>query len=146
MFRTALFSFLGFPGWGPVHLVVPDRGGPAATAALLERARRQAAEAGGPSSALLTHLLRQEHRADPLLAPQTCGQADYRYLVVHRLGGRWPLRITAWRSCGDPPAWERRCGPMELDRFIERFLPQRVGRGRTGGMTPSEKAGPAVRR
>lgn len=123
MFRSAVFSFLGFPGWGPVHLVVPQQGAPAATAAMLERARRQAAAAGAPASALLTHLLRQEQRADPLVAPQACELADYRYLVVHRLGGRWALRITAWRRCGEPPTWERRCGPMDLDRFIDRFRP-----------------------
>jgi hypothetical protein len=123
MLRSAVFSFLGFPGWGPVHLVVPQQGAPAATAALLERARRQATAAGAPASALLTHLLRQERRADPLVAPQSCELADYRYLVVHRLGGRWALRITAWRRCGEPPTWERRWGPMDLDRFIERFRP-----------------------
>ncbi|MCP9848753.1 hypothetical protein [Cyanobium sp. Morenito 9A2] len=125
MFSSAVYSFLGFPGWGPVHLVVPHQGSPAGTAMRLERASRRAQEAGFPAAALLSELLRDEHRADPLVAPQACHQADYRYLVVHRQGARWPLRITAWRCCGDPPAWQRRWGPMELERFIARFQLQR---------------------
>lgn len=125
LFSSAVYSFLGFPGWGPVHLVVPHQGSPSGTAARLERARRTAVEAGSPPSALLSQLLREETRADPLSRPQSCRQADYRYLVVHRQGGRWPLRITAWRCCGDPPAWRRCCGPMELERFIARFQPVR---------------------
>lgn len=125
MFSSAVYSFLGFPGWGPVHLVVPHQGSPVGTAARLGRAWRGALEAGSPPTALLSQLLRQEQRADPLSSPQLCRQAEFRYLVVHRQGARWPIRITAWQCCGHPPAWRRCCAPMELQRFIERFDPKR---------------------
>jgi hypothetical protein len=53
-------------------------------------------------------------------AGPAAAQAAYRYLI--RLRGRG-ISVCCWRRYGAGIGWQRRCGPMHLGRFLERFGP-----------------------
>ncbi|WP_259724762.1 hypothetical protein [Synechococcus sp. CS-1332] len=124
---SALLSCLGFPGWGGVHLILPNRGDPPALARRLHGCAPTM-----PAGHLLPALLRRHRDLEPLdpghwpwarEAPMAWPQAwGHRYLLVCRWGAASPLRISAWqrqRGVGD---WIRLCEPVPLPCFRERFL------------------------
>lgn len=126
----AVVTFLGFPGWGALHVVLRSGTAPAALALRLEPLR-PLIEAG-PASALLPAFLRRHERLQPLpgapealAGPQeeTEGWISHRYLIVYRCGAAAPLRITAWR-CLIGRRIVRICGPLPLPAFLECFTTQ----------------------
>jgi hypothetical protein len=127
MATRAVFSFLGFPGWGALHLHLPHAGYPAAAALRLEtasldgEAERPGAEGGG--GALLTGFLRRYGEGEPVPSPDHCLGCLYRYRIVFKASGRWPLRISMWSRSEDEPTWSEQCGPMPLEDFVNRFHP-----------------------
>lgn len=123
MSSRAVFSFLGFPGWGPLHLVLYQEGSPAGAALLLSAADQLIAENDQGAGGLLGGVLRSRWMGDPVPSPEWCDDCTYRYLIVFRSDGRWPLRISAWRRSSHDDGWRRRCGPMPLGAFIRRFHP-----------------------
>jgi hypothetical protein len=121
----AVYSFLGFPGWGPVHLYLPHQGDPAGAALRLGAALEACQADGNGPGGLVAGFLRCHLQAEPLGSPEFRRDCRYRYLIVYRPQGRWPLRITAWRHPIAEQGWRRRCGPIELDGFLRRFHPCR---------------------
>ena len=95
----ALVSFLGVPGWGPLHLELAASADPPGLARRLRRARASAGLAGSPA-VLLAAFLRQERDLQPLLRPWGYLPAGGRFRS-HRFricaGGEiLSLRVTAW--------------------------------------------------
>lgn len=121
---ACVVSFSGFPDAAECHLALPDGGYPAAVASGFIAARR---EAGRPAAFLKA--FSATHHGARLLAPEPdcsdpCREgAAYHYRV--RLVGRrkTPLLVDCWRRYPGGLGWQRRCGPMALERFVERFLP-----------------------
>lgn len=121
----AVFSFLGFPGWGPLHLYLGDGGYPAAAALRLAAASTDSAASAPAGAGLVAGFLRVQQEGEPVPSPLGCTDCDYRYLIVYRLGGRCPLRISAWGREREGVGWKRRCGPMPVEAFLRRFHPCR---------------------
>jgi hypothetical protein len=51
----------------------------------------------------------------------------YRYLLCLPAGRPTSTRISCWRRYPDGLGWQRRCGPMPLGAFIQRFGIEHVG-------------------
>jgi hypothetical protein len=131
----AVLSFLGFPSWGPLHLLIPNRGNPHSLAQRLLEAsrlspRQDQARAGWPSSALLPAFMRSQKDLEPLLEAPGAGQAwcpgrqRYRYRIVCRHGDADPLSISFWYEAeAAPPKGPHRSERMSLSQFMERFDP-----------------------
>lgn len=123
MAAHARISFLGFPSWGPMHLLLPDRGDPAA---LADRFRQipTVQTLRGPD--LLRAFLQVHRDLEPLLEPLLEAHRlhhRFHHRVACRVGRLEPLEITSWRE--GPPmrsGWHR-FGPMPLGRFLDRFAP-----------------------
>jgi hypothetical protein len=128
MATGAVFSFLGFPGWAPLHLWLPDDGDPAAAALVLSAAAADSRAAAVGAVGLLGGFLRCVHQGEPVASPVLCAGCVYRYLIVYRQSGAWPLRISAWRREQHGPGWRRCCEPMPLESFLRRFRPRRPRR------------------
>ena len=125
MATGAVFSFLGFPGWAPLHLWLPHDGYPAGAALVLAAAAKDRGAAAVGAAGLLSGFLRCARQGEPLASPVLCPTCAYRYLIVYREGGACPLRISAWGREQDGPGWSRRCAPMPLEGFLRRFHPSR---------------------
>ena len=94
-------------------------GCPAAVALLLALGLERCLSHGEQPAALLNHL------PLPAMAPACrhgAMQANYRYLL--RLVSRKSQRVSlaCWRRYPGGLGWQRRCGPMPLERFLQRFL------------------------
>ncbi len=61
-------------------------------------------------------------------------EAAYRYRIsCHGRAGRG-LRLQCWRHYGGAIGWQRRCGPMALERFLaHRLTPGQFGRAQAWG-------------
>jgi len=121
----AVFSFLGFPDWAPLHLYLGDGGYPAAAALRLAAASTDRDAMAFGAAGLVAGFLRCQRQGEPVPSPADCAECDYRYLIVYRLGGTCPLRISAWGRELEGPGWKRRCGPMPMEAFLRRFHPCR---------------------
>lgn len=122
---SAVVTFCGFPGVPPCHLALTDQGYPAAVAGGFAAACRAS---GSPASFLrrfaAIHRLAQPvpgFPADHHLAP---GGAEYHYRVRLVARRTTPLLVDCWRRYPGGIGWQRRCGPMALERFLDRFQPQ----------------------
>lgn len=120
----ALVSFLGFPGWGPLHLQLAMGGDPQALARRLARARASAGSGAAPG-ALLAAFLRQQGDGHPLgepwgPLPPGCRSGSHRYRIVCAPGRGPRLRVAGW--CWDGPArgWRPCAEPLPLPLFLER--------------------------
>ena len=120
----ALVSFLGFPGWGPLHLQLAMGGDPQALARRLARARASAGSGAAPG-ALLAAFLRQQGDGHPLgepwgPLPPGGRSGSHRYRIVCAPGCRPRLRLAGW--CWDGPArgWRPCAEPQPLALFLER--------------------------
>ena len=131
MAAPARISFLGFPTWGPLHLLLPDRGGPVA---LADRFRQipNVQVLGGP--ALLRAFLQVHRDLEPLLEsrreapagrvpthPRPLVHPRFRHRVACRVGRQEPLEITSWWMLQATRRGWHRFGPMPLGHFLERF-------------------------
>jgi len=121
----AVFSFLGFPDWAPLHLYLGEGGYPAAAALRLAAASTDSAAMDLGAAGLVAGFLRCQRQGEPVPSPVDCAECDFRYLIVYRPGGTWPLRISAWGRELEVPGWKRRCGPMPMEAFLRRFHPCR---------------------
>jgi hypothetical protein len=118
----ALVSFLGFPGWGPLHLQLAMGGDPPALARRLARAWA-AAGPGAPPAALLASFLRQQGDGRPLGEPwgaQPPGglSGSHRYRIVCAPGRHPRLRVAAWWWAGPARGWRRCAEPLPLALFL----------------------------
>jgi hypothetical protein len=120
---AAVFCFSGFSARADCALALPAGGDPEAAARSLALAARSAAvPAGLPAG------FRQVHpAARPLADAEGCSEApagcpaSYRYRIsLHRRRCR-SLWVECWRRYPAPIGWQRRCGPMPLERFLARF-------------------------
>lgn len=124
----ALLEFRGFsaaPG-AMSRLLLFGRGDPAALAAWLEQALQDTPD----SSAFPAACLR--HAPAPWKLQAGSGEPEevlywYRISRGRRPGGG--LRLQGWRHYGEAIGWQRRCGPMALERFLSHQRLARAGRG-----------------
>ena len=123
-----VFTFLGFPGWAPLHLWLPRNEDPRAAARVLSEAVTERGAAALGAVGLLSGFLRSVRQGQPVAWPVPGAGCAYRYLIVYREGGQRPLRISAWCLNGEGPGWIRQCEPMPLERFLKRFAPRRLPR------------------
>ena len=112
----ALITCVGFANGGADANVVFDDGWPAAVALLLAQALKRCGDHGDPPAALLKHL--SHYGSNNTSNPR----ASYHYQI--RLASKPPrrLHVACWRRYPGAWGWQRRCGPMPLERFLQRFL------------------------
>ncbi|MEB3255947.1 MAG: hypothetical protein VKJ05_06125 [Synechococcaceae cyanobacterium] len=121
----ALVSFLGFPGWGPLHLELGAGGDPAGLARRLSRARASVGASAAPA-ALLAAFLRQQGDGRPLprpwgLLPPGGQSGSHRYRIV--CGPLQPpgLRVAGWCWRGPRRGWQPCATPLALGPFLARY-------------------------
>ncbi len=119
MATRAVYTFSGFPDEPAQHLYLHHDGYPAGAAFRLAEAK-QLSET--PAAYLRSFLVTQPE-AESLVSPEQSGDAEYRYLVQLSGERRPAVRIECWRRYPGESHWQRRCGPMLLASFINRFLP-----------------------
>ncbi|MCP9774634.1 hypothetical protein [Cyanobium sp. WAJ14-Wanaka] len=52
---------------------------------------------------------------------QACGiDCSYQYRLEQKANG---ISLECWRRYPNSSNWQRRCGPMQLEQFIQRFQP-----------------------
>lgn len=119
-----LLTCIGFPGWGPLQLLIPAPATPASFA----RRLRQALEGGGVASApgsLLPALLRTQKDLIPL-SPRSRGRGwarprersiGFHYRLVCLAGNTTPVRITTWVRA-EEEHWRLLWGSMPMGRFL----------------------------
>lgn len=59
--------------------------------------------------------------AEPGASPEKKPAPVYRYLLCLPAARRDAIRISCWRRYPEGLGWQRRCGPMPLAAFVERF-------------------------
>ncbi|MFN9636285.1 MAG: hypothetical protein ACK55D_06190 [Synechococcaceae cyanobacterium] len=121
----ALVSFLGFPGWGPLHLQLGAGGDPAGLARRLRRAQAAVGPSAAPA-ALLAAFLRQQGDGQPLpqpwgLLPPGGRAGSHRYRIVCGPVQRAVLRGAGWTWCGPRRGWQACAAPLPLGPFLARF-------------------------
>ena len=60
--------------------------------------------------------------SDPLASAAPAIHWDYRYLLRLVSPQSQRLSVACWRRYAGGLGWQRRCGPMSLERFVARFL------------------------
>ena len=113
----AMLEFRGFAaGQAPLpRVLLFGPGDPAVLAAWLARALAEAPSPAGFPAACL-RLAPAPWRVPA--GAEAAEQAAYRYRIScsRRAGGG--LRLQCWRHYGEAIGWQRRCGPMALERFL----------------------------
>lgn len=71
----------------------------------------------------LRHRPAPQPRADALTSSEQSADAEYRYQVQLLDSAEARLQVTCWCRLLGGTSWQRRCGPMALAVFIQRFLP-----------------------
>ncbi len=74
-----------------------------------------AAETTKPAEAA-TEMRWELGEPDPAAALEPVAAVDYHYRLALRAGGG--VRLECWRHYGPGIGWQRRCGPMDLNRFL----------------------------
>jgi hypothetical protein len=119
MATRALYSFSGFAGEPERHLVLPHDGYPTGAAWRFATAAR----AGGSPKDFLRSFLATNPSAEPLATADQSDDAEYSYRVELSGSRCLRLQVHCWRRYPGEIGWQRRCGPMPLERFVARFLP-----------------------
>ncbi|MEA5423565.1 hypothetical protein VB777_10260 [Synechococcus sp. CCY9202] len=115
----AVYTFARFPDAPVRHLILHHDGYPTGAAWRFAAALRQ----GGNASTFLAAFVSSQPGAAPLAGADQAADADYRYLLT-LVGRHVPrLQVECWRRLPGATSWQRRCGPMLLATFIQRFLP-----------------------
>ena len=114
-----MYTFTGFAGAPERHLYLHHDGYPAGAAWRFATALRHYPEA----PAFLAAFLHSEPGAETLASPEQAADAEYRYLVALSSGAAAELQVQCWRRYPGTERWTCRCGPMALEMFIHRFLP-----------------------
>ena len=111
------------------HWLLPCGGSPRAIAALLAaplRSSGQPARSWREWLAVLAPLSPLMPLPESSDDPQP-SEPVYRYLLCLPAGHRDPTRISCWRRYPEGLGWQRRCGPMPLAVFVERFTARAAG-------------------
>ena len=123
---------MGFSGPTIEQFVVERAGYPAAVALIFAQALQRCMDNGDRPAKLLDHL--SPTFADPLVSSGPLGSSgplasaapgihlDYRYLLRLVSPQSQRLSVACWRRYAGGLGWQRRCGPMPLERFVARFL------------------------
>jgi hypothetical protein len=115
---------VGFSGPTIEQFVVERAGYPAAVALIFAQALQRCMASGDRPAKLLDHL----SPTSPLGSPTSLASAppaihlDYRYLLRLVSPKSQRLSVACWRRYAGGLGWQRRCGPMPLERFVARFL------------------------
>ena len=117
----ALLEFRGFAaGQAPLPgVLLLGPGDPAVLAAWLARALAEAPSSAGFPAACL------RLAPAPWRVPGGAGEAEqvaYRYRISCSRRAEGRLRLQCWRHYGEAIGWQRRCGPMALERFLAHRL------------------------
>jgi hypothetical protein len=127
---------VGFSGPRIEQLVLERAGYPAAVALIFAQALQRCLASGDRPAKLLDHLGPPSPlvSADPLVSSGSLGSSDplasaapaihwdYRYLLRLVSPQSQRLSVACWRRYAGGLGWQRRCGPMSLERFVARFL------------------------
>jgi len=128
---------VGFSGPRIEQLVLERAGYPAAVALIFAQALQRCLASGDRPAKLLDHLSPTTSPlgpADPLVSSGPLGSSDplasaapaihldYRYLLRLVSPQSQRLSVACWRRYAGGLGWQRRCGPMSLERFVARFL------------------------
>ena len=109
---------MGFSGPRIEQFVLERTGYPAAVALIFAQALQRCLASGDRPAKLLNHL-------SPTCPHRSGGAAinlDYRYLLRLVSPQSQRLSVACWRRYAGGLGWQRRCGPMPLERFLARFL------------------------
>lgn len=125
-----LIDCVGFSGPRIEQFVLERAGYPAAVALIFAQALQRCLASGDRPAKLLDHLsptsaLGPAHplaSADPLVSAAPAIHLDYRYLLRLVSPQSQRLSVACWRRYAGGLGWQRRCGPMPLERFVARFL------------------------
>ena len=115
---------MGFSGPTIEQFVVERAGYPAAVALIFAQALQRCMASGDRPAKLLDHLSPTSPlgSADPLASAPPAIHLDYRYLLRLVSPQSQRLSVACWRRYAGGLGWQRRCGPMPLERFVARFL------------------------
>jgi hypothetical protein len=130
MAPAATLHFHGFPGLSPRPVLLPADGDPAGAARRLAELNLGSSVRSLPRGFLAL----DRCGGDPAATAASC---LYRYEIrLHQRRGQ-SVWIACWRRYPAGIGWQRRCGPMPLRIFLERFLDRRCGGlNRSGGPAP----------
>jgi hypothetical protein len=110
-----MLHFTGFPGLPPGPVLLGTDGDPAGAARRLADLHLDA----GARSLPRNFLARGGCCGDPAVSAASC---HYRYEIrLHQRRGQ-AVWIACWRRYPAGIGWQRRCGPMPLRTFLDRFL------------------------
>ena len=115
---------MGFSGPTIKQFVLERAGYPAAVASIFAQALQRCMASGDRPAKLLDHLGPPFPlgSADPLASASPAIHLDYRYLLRLVSPQSQRLSVACWRRYAGGLGWQRRCGPMPLERFVARFL------------------------
>ena len=119
-----LIDCVGFTGPRIEQFVLERAGYPAAVALIFAEALQRCMASGDRPAKLLDHLSPRSPlgSADPLASAGPAIHLDYRYLLRLVSPQSQRLSVACWRRYAGGLGWQRRCGPMPLERFVARFL------------------------
>lgn len=115
---------MGFTGPTIERFVLERAGYPAAVALIFAQALQRCMASGDRPAKLLNHLSPTSPvgSGDPLTSAAPGIHLDYRYLLRLVSPQSQRLSVACWRRYAGGLGWQRRCGPMPLERFVARFL------------------------
>ena len=133
---------MGFSGPTIEQFVLERAGYPAAVALIFAQALQRCIASGDRPAKVLQHLspLSPQGSTEPVGFSEplvSCGplrssgplgatgaaiHLDYRYLLRLVSPQSQRLSVACWRRYAGGLGWQRRCGPMPLERFVARFL------------------------
>ena len=153
-----LIDCVGFSGPKIAQLVLQRAGYPTAVAAVFAHALQHCAASGDRPAQLLHHLspatqlgpddplrfAEPLRSIDRLVSDAPAINFDYRYLLRLVSPQSQRLSVACWRRYSGGLGWQRRCGPMPLERFLARFLevPARKVAAAAAGSRPDQ--GPPI--
>ena len=111
---------MGFTGPTIEQFVLERAGYPAAVAWIFAQALQRCMASGDRPAKLLNHL--SPTSANSLASAPPAIHLDYRYLLRLVSPQSQRLSVACWRRYAGGLGWQRRCGPMPLERFVARFL------------------------
>ena len=115
---------MGFTGPTIEQFVLERAGYPAAVALIFAQALQRCMASGDRPAKLLDHLgpTSSLGPAASLASTAPAIHLDYRYLLRLVSPQSQRLSVACWRRYAGGLGWQRRCGPMPLERFVARFL------------------------
>jgi len=119
-----LIDCVGFSGPRIDQFVLERAGYPAAVALIFSQALQRCLASGDRPAKLLDHLgpTSPLGPAASLASAAPAINLDYRYLLRLVSPQSQRLSVACWRRYAGGLGWQRRCGPMPIERFVARFL------------------------